>query len=528
METQPDYIAYLAQLRKRQAEAAQEQALANIFGGISEFAEARSGGGGGASHSKVVERPSGDLTLGQFGEFQKRKEGIIATAEDNKRIDSIVADPRVGGRISKEALLTLRANNPPAYAKLVADFFDPQTDTKILEDGTFVSRAKNAPAGTPYLPTGTVDTAKGEKSAADLEKTKAETGKIGVETDKAREEITKTQLEQLEVQARTGKTITEDQVKKLELLDPKELKSPENLERLSALTGIPAETLATMDPKSIVSETGKILTSQQQGQGAARTQIAGKQVEEGQKTLDKASMDMAERAARRAVLERTKLNTGYLGAETFGQLAVTLFPGSEQAEAERLTRQYLAQSAGEVISAGQDMKGAFSEKDRQMLQDAVAGSRNLSSDEMMRVLAIRDLLDRKRIDRATTSRSRGRKAIGAPDDDVDDTRPPPLQKHELRAVDANVVTEAVRSPEGRRYLASIYGKSTADDLIARQQEVVNAKLPPEVVQSYRQEPLKDLIARKTAIEAMNRSKYGYDSAGVLDLIIAQRQAAGEK
>jgi hypothetical protein len=168
---------WFRQVQEAKAEAARQQSFDLIGSGISDLAGGKytaGGGGGGAGASPTNIR--GDLSVEQLQKFYDADVSAKNLKEDTARIDRIVADPRMKG-VSKDALLTLRANNAPAYAKLIADYFSGETDTKTLEDGTIVSRPKNGPADAPYVPV-IGDPAKAAKSAADLAKTKADTEKL--------------------------------------------------------------------------------------------------------------------------------------------------------------------------------------------------------------------------------------------------------------------------------------------------------------------------------------------------------------
>jgi hypothetical protein len=537
MNTQPDYIAYLAQLRKRQAEAAQEQALANVFGGLGEFAAARSGGGGGGSQSKQVEVPTGDLTIGQFGDFAKRKAGLEAEAGELARIDRIVADPRMKG-ISKDQLLSMRANNKDAYAKFLQDWVSGETETHfdpVTHD--ILSRPKYGPADRPYERIANVPGR--EQAAATLAKTQgeiakaaAETEKItGVDTEKAREDIAKSKLDQIKTQSETGKIDVEKAVKELELLDPKALKSPENLARLETLSGIPASTLATMDPKSIVSETGKIITAREQSRAGEQTKIAGARIETSQKNIDKASVNISERAMRRDLLDKGEMPTGYPGADFEGKWKSFMSGGTNEGEARM--RAYLSLSASDILRAGEGMKGSFSENDLKFLQEARAGSRTLSQSEMKRLLALQDLTDMRSLNEGIKERGKARKAVGQEDLDADDDRAGPLQTHHLQVIQAPLVRAAILTEGGRQYLKKVYGEDVANEAVARGYDIAAAKLPPDVFESYRTLPLQKLKAdvdnlEKGDIAGAKDAAEKDNTAGALRLIIALREKAGEK
>lgn len=487
----PAYQAWAAQVAKERADAIEQQRLQLGLGGLAGAINALQGGSGsGGAAVAQAPLPSRNLSLDQFKAFQNEATALENRREALKRIPAIAA--HLG--VNEQDLLAMYNEDQKKFAETISEAMK----TKTLEDSEGNVRERSLIGGPGGWKIVITDPVKSAKARADVNKTLAE----------------------------TNKTITEDEVKKLELLDEAALKAPENLARLEKVTGIPAATLATYDAKSIVEAAKQVAVSAATGQGAARTQVGAKQVEEAQKIIDTTSQTRSERAMRRRILERGAVQTGFPGAETLGGAAL-LF-GGDTAEAEKRTREYLALSAGEVIQAGTDMKGAFSEKDRQMLQDAVAGSRNLSRDEMMRVLALRDLLDRKRIDRAITNRSRGRAVIQSPDDDIAESRPEPLQPHEMKVIDTEVLAEALQSDEGKKHLRALYGPQTADDALARPDAVIAAKLPPEVLRTYQTDDIATLKANRASLEKLNRARYGDDAAGALDLIIARREAAARR
>jgi hypothetical protein len=109
-------------------------------------------GGGGAAPIPGSSTATGSsaLSLDEFSRFKGAADAAIENAEDLRRIDRIVSDPKMKGRVSKDVLLTLRANDKGAFTGLVKDYFSADSDTKVLEDGTIVSRPKGAPSSTPY------------------------------------------------------------------------------------------------------------------------------------------------------------------------------------------------------------------------------------------------------------------------------------------------------------------------------------------------------------------------------------------
>jgi len=417
------------------------------------------------------------------------------------------------GRLSKETLLTLRANNPEAFAKIIADYNSPDSDTKTLEDGTIVSRPKNSPSDTPYKPVAT-DQAKAAKAAADLANQQQQTA-----TSKSTEEKNKVD------------TLKASQ----SIADPEKANSPEVIQSIADTLKEKYSTIEAMSITERFDALSKYRVSAAQGATAETIKSAGGRRDAAHTAVQKTSRDIASREMRRAILESGRLNTGWTGSKTIGEIAVTLFPGSDKAEAERLTRQFLAESSDEVISAGADMKGAFSDPDRQMLQEAVGGSRTLSQNDMLTILAMRDFADRRKLEQQLTERSRARKILGEADDDIEDYKPAPLSKNNYRTIDADLVAEAVRSKEGANYLKKLVGPGSSEELIRNAGQVVDAKLPPDLARTYRSAKLPDLIRDRDLLAKATAARVGPDGLplghrvkGVIDLIIAQRQAAGEK
>lgn len=167
--TMPDFVssnpvwqAWEAQRRRLYQEAVERQRLELSASGFGDIARAfganvsggvgGAGGGGITSPGSSAATGSGALTMEQFAAFKKAQDDAAAEKQDMERIDRIVNDPQMKGRVSKDVLLTLRANHKEAFTALLKDYFSPDSDTKVLEDGTIVSRPKGAPSGTPYTP----------------------------------------------------------------------------------------------------------------------------------------------------------------------------------------------------------------------------------------------------------------------------------------------------------------------------------------------------------------------------------------
>lgn len=192
LASQPDYQAFVAQQARLRKEALEQQRMDLLVGGLGRIAGSAVGDEGMANSAvggiDTTKLPSNALPLDKFTSFKQRADDAAALVEDNKRIDTMLQDPQMKGRISKEVLLSLRANNKAAFTDIVKDYFSAESETKVLEDGTIVSRRKNSPPGTQFTPVNT-DQAKAAAVDAARRKTEQEISSSKTSEEKTRQEI---------------------------------------------------------------------------------------------------------------------------------------------------------------------------------------------------------------------------------------------------------------------------------------------------------------------------------------------------
>lgn len=162
--TMPDFVsnnvvwqAWEAQRRRLYEEAQERQKIdlsasgfgdiARAFGGTVTGGVGGAGGGGITSPGSSAATGQSSLSLEQFALFKKAQDDAVAERADLQRIDRIVADPRMKG-VTKDALLTLRANDKDKFAGLIKDYFNGETVTHTDSDGNVWSRPKFG-EGTP-------------------------------------------------------------------------------------------------------------------------------------------------------------------------------------------------------------------------------------------------------------------------------------------------------------------------------------------------------------------------------------------
>ena len=271
-----------------------------------------------------------------------------------------------------------------------------------------------------------------------------------------------------------------DAVKKSQEIVPASLQSPETLAAIhKQFPALSIETLKSLPPQTLSDLVKQATTAQEQSQGGERVKIAGAEIKDANDTNAKYSSLLARNAMARQSLESGAGigGGGFTATETEAKVRdiASRFGGinTQQQINDAAVTALTAQAA---IDMSQGMKGSLSDKDVALLRQAAGGDPNMTNEQRSRVLALNDLMIRRAIDenndklvragqRINEDRSGETKKVGA------------LSNAELREIDPRLLALSAANPElAEQELALRYGKTTAKEIIARRDDVIESRL----------------------------------------------------
>lgn len=279
-----------------------------------------------------------------------------------------------------------------------------------------------------------------------------------------------------------------DVVKGTQDLAGKDINSDEVINDMAkSLGGISPNTVRAMPINERIAAYKQITAAREQSAAGERTKIAGKDIEEAKKSNSALERTLVRNAAARGAIESGAGITGggFTESEieqTARRIAMKFGIDRGAVQNDSVVSALLAQNA---IDMSQDMKGSLSDRDMQLLAKASAGDINLTADEKSRIIAMNDIATRRQIDKNNDSLTRAGERIGE-DRKGEVSKPNPMTQAELREIDPAIAREIIRNPENGYKLAVFqYGKTTADELVGRAEEVITSRLMVQKPQDSR-------------------------------------------
>lgn len=291
-----------------------------------------------------------------------------------------------------------------------------------------------------------------------------------------------------------------------------------------------------------------ILKAEATSAGGVKANIAGKDIETAKTSNAAMEQTLIRNAAARSAIESGAGITGggWTGLEfeqKANEIAAHLGINAGAVSNDQVVIALMAKNA---IDMSQDMKGALSDKDIQMLNAAAAGKIELSADVKSRIIALNDLQARRKIDQNNASLTRAGERLGE-DRTKEHSKPNPMTTAELREINPAIAREIIRDSKRGYELAKFqYGESVAKELVDRADEVITAHLyEPRARDSkinapgsqartqlnkdadsyYRTAPIERLEANREAIIAnLNTMDPSKNGAATYELILEARRA----
>jgi len=269
-----------------------------------------------------------------------------------------------------------------------------------------------------------------------------------------------------------------DAVKTSQELAPAELTSPESLKAIGEHFHMSPDAIKNLPPQTLAKMVETVTAARATSEGGERVKLAGEDIKNA-----KSSNAALEQTLTRNFAARSAIESG--AGITGGGFTETEFEAKAREIAGKLgwdrgavdnDRVVMALMSKNAIDMSQDMKGSLSDKDIAMLNKAAAGDVNLSADEKSRIIALNDLQTRRKIDQNNAALTRAGERIGD-DRSKEVSKPNPMTQAELREISPAIAREIIRNPEQGRKLAEFqYGKSVADELVNRAEEVITSRL----------------------------------------------------
>lgn len=514
------------------------------------------GGAGGAGTGDGV----GNLSAESFLGFQKRADTIQERARFAQTRGQL--SKQLG--ISEAALQTMYDTDPKKIADIQAQHANPDREVKVLDDGTIISTRKNAAPGEQPLVLG-IDTekvAEGKRKDIKLglegEKQRIDTAKEGRDVQKfATEESVRlssdasiSELSRLiDKPEAVLRSMTQEQRAKLitEQLHPQEPTAEQ-------------KTLANINRERTKQGLGTYTEEQWRGMENAKTQElerikAGFGPQATSATSANEKTDEANKALLQAHQSREQARNALFRGGQVGIYAgggpVTEWAVKYQKFMQGLTGQpnpkisnteiYTASLASDVLNTvkGLGAGTSISDADRKFAEQAAGGNTELNQESMRRLLAIRDKLDRQKLEANNQSIDRRYNALPGLARIVEPVALPKQDKEMLRYTDNADLLNAIENPDQNKdFFESTHGKGSHAEYQNRMDELIQSKMATlndktktwsnedkQQFNDFKEMPAEYMEANKARLEADAIKKYGPDQGtGLIDVVLAAKKA----
>ena len=514
------------------------------------------GGGGDGSGGGV-----GNLTPDAFLKFGERADSLAAKGRFAASRGAL--SKQLG--ISESALQTMYDTDPKKVADLQAANADPTREVKVLDDGTIMSTRKNAAPGEKPIVLGYDTEKQAEGKRKDIElglkgKTEQrEQAKEGRDAEKfsyerAAQLSSDASIDELSTLINKPpavlRSMTQDQRAKL-ITEQFHVFEPTADQK--TLAGINAQRKAagldeytTEQWRDLENEKTKDIKRIEAGfgpQATAATTANEKSAEANQAILQ---TRMAREQARNAVYRGGEAGV-YAGGGPLTDWAikyqklVTGLTGRQNPKIQN-TEIYTASLAADVLSSIHALGtgSAVSDGDRIYAEKAAGGTIELTPELMRRLLAIRDKLDRQKMESNNANIDRRYNALPGLARITEPTALPKQDKEALRYTDNATILNSLSDPDGNKaYFDSLHGKGAQDEFTTKRfDELIQSKMALENTKTrvhsqddteqfklLKKMPLDVMVRDKAMLEQDAINKYGPDQGkGLIDILIAAKQA----